>query len=907
MTILRRIMEVRRVSLPTAICGILAEENSHSLDDWLIILPTIESGRRVLEELVTSTGLVFPPKFSTPLGLIPFGKGEGVATTTQACLAWRKVLENSTDCCESFPHTADPALRRSFGGDFVDLTRSLATAGFEIPDAAKLLQSRDARWSEWITLWSRYQKELGAVGLRCPARSQCEAARDFALPPGIRRTLIAGVLDLPPLAQMALQNHPITFLHYAPALPLADDAFAEDGHPLPTFWQNHLLEIPDSCLEVVSEAGNLSEAVARCASSCAGRVAIFSGDAGLSQEIAAALAGHDLAAFLPEGRPLNEHPIPRLARLLCALAAGGTWLDMEVLLQHPDFLDHLEQRNIFDRRAAASWQSLGTETFQSTLQRLFQHECTSRSPCAVLVEEFQRLTLRLRSENAGLALREILAEIYNNRDLARRPGDKDAAKNVVAMLDEILACGSLGQLPAGQIGALLSDLSGTWNVERPSAPMEVCGWLELAGENATTILIAGLNEGMLPSTRQTDSLLPDAAREVLGLDTAASRQLRDKAMLTFAVASRAPQDVKVFSCQAAYDGSPLKPSRLLLQVTDASLAERVELLCKPVRSQRAETVTCGFSTHPLRIPRAASPATRMRVTAFASYLACPLRFYLSHRLGWNGPDRSAARLDASSFGRRIHEVFRDFGRGEARDSEDEETIRTDVLQRWDAGFVGLENNVDLELQREAGRMRLEEFARIQAGHRREGWIIERTEWNFSDATKSLPDWDLALTGQIDRVDRRGDELRLIDYKTSAAHDPKAHHLAKADTKGRSNDSHPLAHYGEHVWVDLQLPLYAIAARHAGLAGSNDRLTLAYFSLPSDVAGSCLSDWIATEEDLASAETCARSIALEVAQDRVLDRIEGGDFSAFAFHPKYDDFECLALSRYLEAGALEVAP
>jgi hypothetical protein len=65
----------------------------------------------------------------------------------------------------------------------------------------------------------------------------------------------------------------------------------------------------------------------------------------------------------------------------------------------------------------------------------------------------------------------------------------------------------------------------------------------------------------------------------------------------------------------------------------------------------------------------------------------------------------------------------------------------------------------------------------------------------------------------------------------------------------------------------------------------------------------LHEW--ADADLESATRCALGVAQEVASDAVLDWIAAKDFSRFAVDPDHDDFESLALSRFIEEGALVV--
>jgi len=899
-------LHTERISLPQAVADRLRSMGDGAWDDGLVVLPTIETGRRVVDALLAGGGVVFPPKFATPLTLVPFGKGDGVATAAQAEMAWRTVLSEARDC----PLTFGDQPGTKLAGSFVTLTRDLAAAGLDIPAAARILAARDARWEEWERLWKAFSRRLAAVGLRCPATAQIEAAASFH-PPGIRKILVAGVADLPPLALRALRNVETEIFVHAPGVERG--AFDEFGRARPEFWSRAPLPVRDSQIRVVADPVQLGQALVEIPAPV--RLAVFCGDPGLSMDLSFALEEAGRSGFLPEGYPLNRHPIVRLAILLARLPADGSWSHLEALVFHPDFSEWLGDL----LPAHRDWNQLGLLTFCASLEeipnRLRCSRCSDEEAArqslltglSPLFEKLRELTRQLSSSNAARVLRDILADLYGPRDLGKRPGDKEAAKAVISLLDEISEFPALGKTEAATVLTMLEAIPGTWTPAREPGAVEIEGWLELAGEDAPVMVLAGLNEGLLPTKRRVDALLPDAARAALGLDDAVSRHARDTAILHAALAVREPENIHILALRQSADGSPLKPSRLLLRVPDRELAGRVHLLVKDPPTPAGSAPLLRFSAAPLRIARPPEPARSLNVTSLKSYLACPLRFYLKNRLGFSAPQTGGAMLEANTFGTWIHDVLKRFGNDpDVAASRDAGEIRDWLLPRWDRLFDGLEDDIPLMLQRESGRLRLEAFAIAQAEMRTDGWMPGLVEWKFADLTP--PGWPLALRGRIDRVDVRGEDLLLMDYKTGSlkkGRNPvRAAHLARAQTPGRFGVRPDYAFLGGEVWCDLQLPLYALAVELARpVENISGAVRLGYFRLADEVAETGLVEW--EDAEIASAVDCAAGIAGEVARDAVLDWIAAGDFSRFAVDPPYDDFEELALSRFIEEGALIV--
>lgn len=892
-----------KISLPQAVAARLRSMDGCAWDHILVVLPTMETGRRVVDALLGEKKVFFPPRFATPLTLVPFGEGECVATAAQAEMAWLATLSEAGDCPLTFGEHSGAKL----AGSFVTLTRDLAAAGLNIPAAARILSGRDPRWEEWCLLWKSYQAGLASAGLRCPAEAQLETARNFHPLRGIKKILVAGVADLPPLALLALRNCDTEILIHAPGL--EREAFDDFGRARPEFWSGAHLPVQASQIRVAADPVQLAGILAGIPSP--DRMAVFSGDAGLSSDLAYALEETGRPGFMPEGNPLNKHPVTRLAILLAGLPGDASWDRLGALVFHPDF----PQTFLPDCK---DWNLLGKIAFHPALreipERLRRPRSGDEEPArksllktfSPLLEHLLGLQQALSVPDAAPVLRKILSDIYGQRNMERRGGDKEAAKAVISLLDEIAAFPSLAKMDAAALAAMLEALPGTWTPAREPGAVEIEGWLELAGEDAPVIVLAGLNEGLLPTKRRVDALLPDAARAALGLDTAVSRHARDAAILHTALTVRKPENVHILSLQQAADGSPLKPSRLLLRVPDGELAARVTALVETSDIPHAAPPLRTFAQEPLRIARPTGPALSMSVTSFRSYLSCPLRFYLANRLGFSPPETGDTLLGAETFGRWIHDVLGQFGNNPAiSTSRDADEIRSWLLPRWDALFGGLEDDVTLMLQRESGRLRLEEFSTAQAAMRADGWETKLVEWTFSGVTP--PGWPLALKGRIDRVDVREGSVLLIDYKTGglkkSRNPARAAHLVRARPPGRFGVKPAYAFLGEEVWCDLQLPLYALALSLEKPLTLPEEIRLGYFLIADEAAETGLYEW--TDADMAAAERCAAGIAAEVAGDAVPDWIAAGDFSRFEIDPKFDDFEPLALSRFIEEGALVV--
>jgi CRISPR/Cas system-associated exonuclease Cas4 (RecB family) len=389
--------------------------------------------------------------------------------------------------------------------------------------------------------------------------------------------------------------------------------------------------------------------------------------------------------------------------------------------------------------------------------------------------------------------------------------------------------------------------------------IETLGWLELPLDDAPALIVVGLNEGFVPSSRNGDLFLPNELRRGLSVDDNDRRYARDAYALSMLAASR--PGFKIIVPRRSADGEPLLPSRLLFACPDEALAERTRLLFGPPAAQTAKIIVPGG----LRVARARSVlaiprpeplehrVTSMRVTEFRDYLACPYRYYLRHRLGLESLADMASELDAAEFGSVTHEALRRFGGSPATGSTDPREIE-DFLNLFLAEIAlarfGEATLPAVSLQLEQIRLRLKAFAAWQARWRQSGWEIHYIEQSIlGDSSQIVVDGEpMFLRGRIDRIDvhESSNECVVFDYKT-----------------GDSAKTPDQAHRNKATWIDLQLPLYRrlVVGLHLPTAPR-----VGYIVLPKDTTktGERLAVW--SEAELADADHAAEGVVRQVRRE-----------------------------------------
>jgi hypothetical protein len=402
--------------------------------------------------------------------------------------------------------------------------------------------------------------------------------------------------------------------------------------------------------------------------------------------------------------------------------------------------------------------------------------------------------------------------------------------------------------------------------------VELLGWLELALDDAVELIVVGMNEGHVPGRPGPDAMLPEALRRRLGLPTSADRAVRDRYVLE--VLCRTGRRVTLISGRVDTQGQPMLPSRLLLGGGPDSAARRL-LEHVDAGGARGRVLAGGSDASPsaqlsasgdgapqvrlqgLGLPRPAAGGeaiTRLPVTAFRDYLACPYRFYLKRVLRLEGLDDREVEMDGGTFGSIAHAVLQDLGGSDLTASEDAGRIAAylnDRLHHRLTQRYGLEPPRVIALQAAAMIDRLGAFAQWQARAVREGWRIDQRHRGIEVEHRAELDVDgepFEVYGRIDRIDVHPElGYRVLDYKTSeTAVKPEQAHRQKVD--------------GVATWVDLQLPLYGRLAAGAGCDGP---VAVGYVRLPRTLGdvGWVDAGWDgpALEEAMATAEQVVRGV------------------------------------------------
>ena len=896
------------------------------LSDCMIVVPTRHASRRLREALAIRAAqgraAVIPPLTVTPDFLTSPDRLPDIepAGQVETLLLWASELLK-LDLDEHrhlFP--VDP-VERNFtwslktAGDLLQVRETLNENGLSLADVAGMFEGSEMepeRWRDLARLERACVRATEAGGLTDWQVARRLAATDGDLPAGVKRILIAGVLDPSTLAVQALQRHaeklPVEVLIHAPE---KTHGFLFDnwGRPLVEAWLRRPIEIPNP-ERTIHQGSSPSEQAAAATELLSGYpnpgavVSIGIADVEVSAPLEKTLASRGLGAYDPGGKPMSTHGVFHLLRLLSRLSTTRSFTVAAELIRCPDVLETIRRKAQEQTGERPSLTQLLTslddltvealpDTLDDAIELATQH--LKKQDLLIGLRWMAEALANLGGPNFGSALADFLAEVFSAREFrSNRPQDAvfSAIADQIAKVLDALEGPAAAFFPnaltvGGRLELLLRVLEDqVFYPERAERDIDLQGWLELLWEDAPHLIVTGMNDGKVPESIMAHSFLPDSARRALGLRNNDTRYARDACLMTIIIEQRRLSGGRVdfIFGRVGAGAEPLRPSRLLFQCPDVELPARtLHFFKKPKLRSDPMPWKLAWRLQPEPLPENATVFTKLSVTMFKDYLTCPFRFYLKHGLGMQAVDTSRTEMDPMEFGNLLHHVLEQFGKdGAAATSTDSNAIREELLRLLDLKLhatYGSRLSVPVTIQRESARQRLSWWAEYEAVARADGWQIALSETRIS--TESDP-WKLAgmiVSGKVDRVELHPEHgARLMDFKTysptaagkGGSKSVEEYHLTKLK-RTENEDDFPTwmitqNSRGETArWTDLQLPLYHLAMeRH--FPGS--AIQTAYATLGKTKADIALDAWPELEgELLRSARKCAEGVITSI-RDRV---------------------------------------
>lgn len=352
---------------------------------------------------------------------------------------------------------------------------------------------------------------------------------------------------------------------------------------------------------------------------------------------------------------------------------------------------------------------------------------------------------------------------------------------------------------AGTFQRLLTRVMSSSSIPfhgEPAIGMQVMGVLETRNLDFRHLIMLSVNEGQLPKAGGDSSFIPYNLRKAFGMTTI-DHKIAVYAYYFYRLMQRAEKVTLVYN--TATDGiNRGELSRFMLQF----LIE----WGYPVLRKQLEAAQSPQDSTPIIIEKTPDIMERMKSvfdirnnpkalispSALNCYLDCPLKFYYKYVALLSAPDEVTADIDSAKFGSIFHyaaeHIYKDLtAHGKLISKENLETLLKDEvrLQTYvDNGFKELFFNLPPNEQPEYNGIQLINSAVIvkyiqqllRNDLRYAPFTFVGSEQRiFENIEIYTPTGDIQsrIGGIIDRIDSKGESLRIVDYKTGGDADTPA--------------------------------------------------------------------------------------------------------------------------------------
>ena len=858
------------------------------LSAYLVIVPTQQAGRRLLESLALALqdqgrGLLRPEVITPDQIFSHTLRTLALASEDNSAAAWFNVLSGIK--IENFQalFPIEPTMSTSWkigmARRLMQLRNDLGEEGMDFSHAAKLAAKAGTeveRWRQLERLEGLMLDELKHRNLIDPKQARREAAVNFSAPSHIEQIILAATPDPQALPLRALEKYAeqndLEVWTYGPS-----ELFDEWGRPLTQVWSIRALDLENwNCsIQTLADPNNTAKQVSKLTKHQPTEAILLGlADPNLNPVVAEALSAQSIASYDPEGFSVRDTRIGKLAELLCQLPQDNSTTLVRALLQHPDTYIWLENEaaqpkllkqldDIFETHLAAD---LGSCLF-------FAKQLDKHQALAEALTKLQTLQKSLsESKDFINSLTSCLQAIYAAQESIQDEGESVSWKECAEAIRQTLQTHTetreqFPKLSNEYSRELIRSALSRQKVypDRAKNAHDLLGWLELLWNDAPLLVLAGMNESIVPETIHGDAFLPESLRETFGLRTNTQRFVRD-AYLFEALCRRRQSagETHILIPQTAADGTPLKPSRILFQGTQETLLDRTrKCFAKPsnTQAQIAHTIAWKLSP-PLELPI----PEKLSVSALSSYLECPFRFFLRHILKLRELDVETRELTPAQFGTLFHDTLETLTKDDLSGATEASLnkILSTTADRLIAKRYGNKHSFALRLQREALLARLAAFSTRQAEAINGGYCIDSMD---TESKINIALCGITITGIVDRIDASAGNTRLIDYKTAnTPKTPEQAHLKRIATKPPPKHLPEAAFFktekARFRWTDLQLPLYALAQQ----AESGSLPEVAYFNCANTLEKSKIQTWEGfSQAHLDSATACASAVIEQIKQ------------------------------------------
>lgn len=313
-------------------------------------------------------------------------------------------------------------------------------------------------------------------------------------------------------------------------------------------------------------------------------------------------------------------------------------------------------------------------------------------------------------------------------------------------------------------------------ISEPVQGVQVMGVLESRALDFKHVILVGANEGALPAAQRFDSYIPFDVRHQLGLP-GGEEQDAIYAYYFYRLFHQAAK-IEIITTSEQPRLGTTEPSRFVSQIIH-------EFREKPTVNQwhmaLPEVIDQQFSIPNSPEIRAAIQQRmehRISPSALNTFIMCPLDFYFKYALGLYEPGKVEESIEHSGFGTIVHNVLENYYKPLKG-----KVLTIAMVQSWTPSIAEKTEEVMIDMMPESAFTTGENYLAYEASKNYvKQFLKAECEW-LEEARKSgkevriidiekeleseieIQGVKIKLRGFADRIDRVGDTLRIIDYKT----------------------------------------------------------------------------------------------------------------------------------------------
>ncbi len=362
-----------------------------------------------------------------------------------------------------------------------------------------------------------------------------------------------------------------------------------------------------------------------------------------------------------------------------------------------------------------------------------------------------------------------IEEIMGNQPVAAVAGSKEYTKSIKSFLRLFRQLVRMQKIP----------FSG-----EPLKGLQVMGVLETRTIDFKNVFILSLNEGTFPSFGGKGSYIPFNIRKAYGLPVRESQDAM-YAYLFYRVLQRAEKVFLFYNTETDPLGQGEKSRYLQQLLFESGLQLDLQILHNPVAPtpiqpiviKKDETIQAALA----KLNEGGNRFQGISPSALNSYLECKLQFYFRYVAHIREPNEVEDEMDARVLGNFLHKVMERFYKNLASakqnnlvEPEDFSYVEPMVAQLLDEAFrdtYHLEPEAKVTYQGQSvvvqqmvKNFALEIFKQDKKMTPFTMEAIEQEGLKFEIAIGNAPGIAV-IGGKIDRVDRKGNVVRIVDYKT----------------------------------------------------------------------------------------------------------------------------------------------